>query len=559
MDTRTDLGDNQPERPPETGGTGATRFLGDGSAGPTQIPDRIGKYRIRRLLGRGGMGVVYEGWDESLHRAVAIKLVSPELCKIQDTYERFQREARAAARLNHPNIINVYEFVEDPNQPYLVMEFVEGMDLNTLLKTSGPLKADAALRMIRQAASALKKAAASHLVHRDIKPSNILVTSDGAVKVTDFGLSKLLDSATNLTTSGALMGTPDYMSPEQARGEKLDFRSDMYSLGCTLYALLAGRRPFDSETMAGMIHKHINEALSFPDDWRGKYNGHLVGLITKLTAKKRDDRPASWDEVIATIDAMLEAGTGRIVLPPSITNSATPKRFSVVPLITAGFVVSLIIIAVLISGTNRGRGQGEQPDLVTANEPGAPREQAPPPPGEENAIPLPRPYGEGPAARMAEIGDVRVRVSVQVNDGNFADAREILQQELNSGKPIADATEKLFRSMIEILQSGEMLDRKLREDLRKPNATLSERLYRAREWAERPPAGQTPETAWGIVIYLHLMRQPGAREAAEAFRTAHPGALSQRQQSALMIIGRFFGEGGGPGGGQGGPPPRPPQ
>ncbi|HMX62275.1 MAG TPA: serine/threonine-protein kinase, partial [Candidatus Sumerlaeota bacterium] len=259
MNTETGLPGDQPP----AGETSPTRSH-HRSSSSGEMPKTIGKYRVVRLLGRGGMGMVYEGRDEALERSVAIKLITPELCLYPEVYDRFRTEARAAARLNHPNIVNVYEFGDDVAEPYLVMEFVEGQDLSSLIKQKGPLQAAEVVGIVRQCALALSKATMANLVHRDIKPSNLLLTKDGVVKVMDFGLSKLLDSGTSLTNSGAMMGTPDYMSPEQAKGEKLDFRTDIYSLGCTMYALLAGKKPFHSESLPGMIHQHINSALPIP-------------------------------------------------------------------------------------------------------------------------------------------------------------------------------------------------------------------------------------------------------------------------------------------------------
>lgn len=301
----------------ETPGTGETRELADveragtdsSSSSPGGKPAWIGSFRIERVLGEGGMGIVYQGWDPALERAVAIKVIQPDCARDILFIERFRTEARAIARLSHPHIISVYTFAEKgDNAPYLVMEYVEGTDCDSAMRMSGPMKPERALKVIREAAMGLGHAAANNLIHRDVKPSNLIVSREGVTKVMDFGMSKLLDSDSGLTSTGSIMGTPNYMSPEQAKGDRADFKSDIYSLGCTLFTLLTAQRPYKSETMAGLLHKHVNEPLSIPKDWRGLYGGRLVALIERMTAKDPVGRHSSWDEVVYEIDEMLDGG-----------------------------------------------------------------------------------------------------------------------------------------------------------------------------------------------------------------------------------------------------------
>lgn len=272
------------------------------TGGRVGLPDSIGNYEIKGELGRGGMGVVYLGWDAALERSVAIKVINPQYAAMPEFSTRFRKEAKAAARIVHPNIVNVYAF-EEGDAPSLIMEYVEGQDLSSLMKQS-PLPPDKALKIILDAARALQTAAKSNLIHRDVKPSNILVTKDGIAKVMDFGLSKMLDGDQSLTASGAVLGTPNYMSPEQAKGEQLNAKTDIYSLGCTLYATLAGRRPFDAEGLTALIYKQVNEPLPIPAEWDMLYDGRLTHLLRVMTSKDRALRP-DWQVIIEEIESML--------------------------------------------------------------------------------------------------------------------------------------------------------------------------------------------------------------------------------------------------------------
>src|SRR5258706_955991 len=218
--------------------------------------DYIGHYRITQLLARGGMGVVYKAFEATLNRHVAIKLLSPTLAADQEFVQRFLHEAQVVANLHHPNIIHIYYIGQHGDLLYFAMELVEGADLETLLRQQQQFSVREAVGFIYQAALALQYAHKHNLLHRDIKPSNLMVAPDGVVKVTDFGLAHNV-KADHTGMSMSILGTPDYLSPEEIRGQTVDHRSDMYSLGATLYHLLAGRPPFSGTTQEEILQHHL--------------------------------------------------------------------------------------------------------------------------------------------------------------------------------------------------------------------------------------------------------------------------------------------------------------
>jgi len=216
------------------------------------IQKKIGKFEIIGELGRGAMGVVYRGKDPFIGRTVAIKTITGNFTDNPDLLERFYREARAAGGLQHPNIVTIYDMGEDNGTPYIAMELLEGDDLSHMVEKEkeeggqNPLPASIKLNYIVQVCRALEFAHKRNIVHRDIKPGNIVVTNDGTVKVVDFGIARLTD--TSSTSSGMLIGTIDYMSPEQIRGEKVDGRSDIWAVGVMMYEILTYTKPFQAET-----------------------------------------------------------------------------------------------------------------------------------------------------------------------------------------------------------------------------------------------------------------------------------------------------------------------
>src|SRR6266487_2266293 len=219
----------------------------------------IGKYEVRREIGRGAMGVVYEGYDPSIKRVVALKTIRAEQLAGEDpsaVIARFRREAQAAGRLNHPNIVSIYDFGEDSGIWYIAMEFVQGRELKECFETNERFKIADIVRIMSQILNALDYSHRQGVIHRDIKPANIFLLADGSVKVADFGIAHI--EASNLTQVGAVMGTPAYMSPEQIMGLPVDGRSDLFSAGVILYQFLTGERPF-SGSAATTMQKVLKE------------------------------------------------------------------------------------------------------------------------------------------------------------------------------------------------------------------------------------------------------------------------------------------------------------
>src|SRR5258705_8694197 len=255
-----------------------------------------GKYRIDGKLGAGGMGTVYRATRLLIGDEVAIKILHAEHVAQPQSFERFRREAQAAARLKHPNAVSIYDFgVTSDGLVYLVMELVNGQSLRQIIKQQGPLTPSAAAEVISQVCAALDEAHRQQIVHRDLKPDNIIVnpTLTGLrTKVLDFGIAKLRDqTAGNLTQTGSVMGTPHYMSPEQCLGEELDSRSDIYSLGVVLYEMLAGVVPFNSPTSTAVVVQHVNQV---PPSLRAIYLSislELERVVVHALEKKREARP----------------------------------------------------------------------------------------------------------------------------------------------------------------------------------------------------------------------------------------------------------------------------
>src|SRR3954447_12375117 len=250
----------------------------------------LGDFQIDRLLGRGGMGEVYLARQVSLNREVALKVLRPDLLDNTTYLSRFEAEAWAAAKLNHPNIVHIYFLGEAEGLRFIAMEYVQGTNLREYILRKGPPDLPQALSIMRQAAAAVGAAGEVGLVHRDIKPENLLLTRKGQVKVADFGLCRDLDDDRHhVPQSGVTMGTPLYMSPEQARGQAMDHRSDLYSLGVTYYHMLAGQPPFRAETALALAMKHVGDIPIDLSVHRPDLPPDLVRLVMKLMAKSPVD------------------------------------------------------------------------------------------------------------------------------------------------------------------------------------------------------------------------------------------------------------------------------
>jgi len=266
---------------------------------------QIEGYRVLRKLGEGGMGSVYLGEDQTLGRRVAIKRISTRLASDSAARARFLREARAMATVEHPNLVRVYSFGESEQQVHLVMEYVEGETLADRVRRQGRLSVDEALPVVEQIVSALEAAAEKGIVHRDIKPANILIDTRERVRVADFGLAKPVDSSSEeatLTQAGLVLGTPHYLSPEQARGESADLRSDIYSLRILLYELLAGVPPFRGATPAAVLAGHLHTPLPELRDSLPELPERVARLVSWMTQKSPARRPESYAALRRAID-----------------------------------------------------------------------------------------------------------------------------------------------------------------------------------------------------------------------------------------------------------------
>jgi serine/threonine protein kinase len=274
-------------------------------AGHPEMLGRIGRYDVERLIGAGGMGVVLKAYDTELHRVVAIKVLLPHLATSSAARRRFAREAKAAAAVVHEHVIPIYNVESEVSLPYLVMQFVPGHSLQARVDEQGPLEIKEVLRIARQAAAGLAAAHAQGVVHRDVKPANILLEdSVDRVLLSDFGLARTVDDAT-LTRSGVLAGTPHYMSPEQASGQNVDQRSDLFSLGSVIYFMCTGRPPYRSDSPMAVLNRICNEPHRPIDDVNPDVPIELAELVDRLLAKNPAERFATAQEVESHVASLL--------------------------------------------------------------------------------------------------------------------------------------------------------------------------------------------------------------------------------------------------------------
>src|SRR3974390_3134045 len=281
------------------------------------------RYELNHLIARGGMAEVYRAHDRLLDRPVALKVLFPELSVDRSFIERFKREAQAAAKLSHPNIVPVFDWGEDAGTSFIVMEFIDGRPLSSILRSAGPLSAERTADIGAHVAAALGFAHKHLVVHRDVKPGNVLITDDGQVKVTDFGIARAINTEESLTQTGAVMGTATYFSPEQAEGIGVDARSDIYSLGVVLCEMVTGRPPFLGESPVAVASKHVRDSPPAPRELNPSIPATFEAIILKSMAKS----PDHWYQTAEDLRAdLLRFTEGRRVLagddPPSLMAAA---------------------------------------------------------------------------------------------------------------------------------------------------------------------------------------------------------------------------------------------
>src|SRR6185436_9504684 len=263
-----------------------------------------GRYRLDAQIGAGGMSTVYRAFDTVLERPVAIKVMHRESASDSDQLERFRREARAVAQLNHPHIVTVIDAAEDDGTPYIVFEYVEGETLKDRIRRDDRLPVSEAVAYAIEIGRALSCAHEHKLVHRDIKPQNVLIDPDGRAKVTDFGIARSLE-AQGLTATGRVLGTTDYVSPEQALGHEVTGQSDIYSLGIVLYEMLTGEAPYKADTQVAVAMKHVREPLPDVQRRRPEISASLARVVERATAKETQNRYQDVGEMVHDLEEVL--------------------------------------------------------------------------------------------------------------------------------------------------------------------------------------------------------------------------------------------------------------
>jgi len=333
-----------------------------------------GRYRLEAKLGSGGMSTVYLARDETLDRPVAVKVMHREMSEQEDQLERFRQEARAVAKLSHPNVVSVIDAGEDGGHPYIVFEYVKGETLKQRIGRIGALDVQEAIAYAIEVARGLGVAHARSMVHRDIKPQNVLIDEEGRAKLTDFGISRQLEQA-GVTATGRVLGTTDYVAPEQAMGRAVDPRSDVYSLGVVLYEMLVGQVPFHADSQVGVAMKHVNEELPDVQRRRPEVSAAVALVVERATAKDPGERYQTVGEMVDDLETALEVEAARAgstsgeatsvldAVPPPQRKLSGRSRLSwaaiVALLLVAGgalLVVQLISSGIGGGGADKGKG-----------------------------------------------------------------------------------------------------------------------------------------------------------------------------------------------------------
>ncbi len=411
--------------------------------------ENVGPYRIIEQLGSGGMATVYKAYHPSLDRYVAIKVLHPAFKANPQFFERFQREARIVAKLEHPHIIPVYDFNEHQGEPYLVMRFVEGDTLKPRMSGT-PMPSAEILHLMRPVCQALTYAHKQGVLHRDIKPSNIMVAKDGEVFLTDFGLARMVQAGESTLSQDMMVGTPQYISPEQAQGlSELDGRTDIYSLGVVLYEMITGRVPFSADTPFATVHDHIYTPLPLPSSINSEITPEVERLLLKALAKEPDDRFATTEELlnslettigtqIATPAAAVKAAPVVADAPSDKTKVEQPKKGGLPWWVWAASAILVICVAAaVLLGLLRARRLNQPPaqSLAEQSIPAQPADQTQPPPANQAGPPpaAPPPSNRPPQSpEQQQAADLSEQATRAMQQRDFAQAADLYRQAITA-------------------------------------------------------------------------------------------------------------------------------
>ncbi len=435
---------------------------------------RIGHCTLQRKLGEGGMGAVYLAEHAGLNKAVAIKILPQELAGNPDFIARFLREARLAARLEHPNVVQVFDVGQADGLYYISMQYVEGRGLDVLLKERGKLAVNEALSVAKRVAVALEAARRLGIVHRDIKPANILLSKDGVVKVADFGLAKERETRGSISEPGQIVGTPHYMAPEQAEGKAVDHRTDIYAIGATLYHLLSGKRPFDGPTPIAIVVKTLRESPPPLRTLDPSIPENVAALVERMMSKSPEARPQTCEELVKAIDSLKAA--------PAPLAAPAPRRAAMVALPVAGILVLGIVVGLIL-----GR---------------SPKAPAPPPApvAAPKADPAPPPSPTRRSMLLAGLQDAQERALAE----EVLDRTDVLLKALQAGNVPA------LREMADRLTFGDAGDSVAAELLRRLMSESLELLgWEVEDLSVRPRSFGRPPQA--TVTLSYDVKGPGGR------------------------------------------------